>query len=64
MRKLFLSLFATVFASTIALAAEGASPASPPVAEGAVPSAYVWFSGGSIAVGERITLEEAEPLAS
>ena len=25
--------------------------APPPVAEGAIPSAYVWFSGGAIAVG-------------
>jgi hypothetical protein len=47
MRKLLLGLFATVFASTVAVAAEG----SPPVAEGAIPSAYVWLSGGSVAVG-------------
>jgi len=48
MHKLFLSLFAIVFVSGVA-AADGASP--PPVAEGAIPSAYVWFSGGAIAVG-------------
>src|SRR5580692_9546702 len=46
MRKLFLSAFATVFVSSVALAA-----AQPPVAEGAIPSAYVWLSGGSVAIG-------------
>src|SRR5579863_8107578 len=50
MHKLFLSLFATVFVSTVAVAAAGDS-AAPPVAEGAIPSAYVWLSGGSVAVG-------------
>jgi hypothetical protein len=50
MHKLFLSLFAIVFASTVAVAAEGDS-AAPPVAEQAIPSAYVWFSGGSVAIG-------------
>jgi hypothetical protein len=49
MRKLLLSVFASVFVSVIAAAADGAS--SPPVAEGAIPSAYVWLSGGSVAVG-------------
>jgi hypothetical protein len=50
MRKLLLSLLATVFASGVAAAADGAS--SPPhVAEGAIPSAYVWLSGGSVAIG-------------
>src|ERR1700690_1823477 len=49
MHKLFLSLFAIVFVSGIA-AADSASSA-PPVAEGAIPSAYVWLSGGSIAIG-------------
>jgi hypothetical protein len=49
--KLFWSLFATVFVSTVAVAAEGASSAPPPVAEGAIPSAYVWLSGGSVAIG-------------
>ena len=51
MRKIFLSLVATVLASTVAVAAEGASPAAPPVAEGSVPSGYVWLSGGVIAIG-------------
>jgi hypothetical protein len=51
MRKLFLILFATVFVSTVAVAAEGGSSAPPPVAEGAIPSAYVWLSGGSVAIG-------------
>jgi hypothetical protein len=50
MHKLFLSLFATVLASTFAVAAEGDS-AAPPIAEQAIPSAYVWFSGGSFALG-------------
>jgi hypothetical protein len=50
MRKLFLSFLATVFVSAIAAAANGAS--SPPaVPEGAIPSGYVWFSGGSVAIG-------------
>ena len=48
MRKLFLSLFAVVLASSVA-AAQAAS--SSPVADGAIPSAYVWLSGGSVAVG-------------
>jgi hypothetical protein len=51
MRKIFLSLVATVLASTVGLAAEGASSASVPVAEGAIPSGYVWLSGGVVAVG-------------
>ena len=55
MRKFFSSLFATVLASTIALAAEGASPTSPAIAEGAIPSAYVWLSGGSVAIGIGFT---------
>jgi hypothetical protein len=50
MRKLLLSVFASVFVSVIATAADAAS-SPPPVAEGAIPSAYVWLSGGSIAVG-------------
>src|SRR5258708_3734662 len=50
MRKLLLSFFASVFVSVIAAAADGAS-SSPPVAEGAIPSAYVWLSGGSVAIG-------------
>jgi hypothetical protein len=50
MRKLLLSLLATVFASGVAVAADGAS-SPPPVTEGAIPSAYVWLSGGSVAIG-------------
>jgi hypothetical protein len=49
MPKLLLSLFATVFVSTAAMAAEGDS-AAPPTAERAIPSAYVWLGGGSVAV--------------
>src|SRR5580692_858136 len=49
MHKSILSLFVMVLVSGVA-AADGAS--SPPaVAEGAIPSAYVWLSGGSVAVG-------------
>jgi hypothetical protein len=51
MRKLFLSLFAAACMSTVAVAAEGGSSAQPPVAEGAIPSAYMWLSGGSVAIG-------------
>ena len=51
MRKLFLSLFATVCVFTVAAAAEGGSSAPPAVAEGAIPSAYMWLSGGSVAIG-------------
>jgi hypothetical protein len=51
MRRLFLSLFTTAFVSAVAMAAEGGSSAPPPVAEGAIPSAYVWLSGGSVAIG-------------
>jgi hypothetical protein len=50
MNKLFLALVASVLVSTVAVAAEGASSAAP-VAEGAIPSGYVWLSGGSVAVG-------------
>jgi hypothetical protein len=51
MRQIFLSLVATVLASTVAVAAEGASSAATPVAEGSIPSGYVWLSGGVIAIG-------------
>jgi hypothetical protein len=47
MHKLFLSIFATVLVSTVAAAADSA----PPVSESSIPSAYVWLSGGSVAVG-------------
>ena len=50
MRKSFLSLFVIVFVSGVAAAAEGASSSSA-VAEGAIPSAYMWLSGGSVAIG-------------
>jgi hypothetical protein len=46
MRKSLLSLFAAVFLSAAAAAAD-----TSPVAEGAIPSAYVWLSGGTVAVG-------------
>ena len=49
MHKSILSLFAFVLVSGIALAADTSSP--PPVGEGAIPSAYVWLSGGSVAIG-------------
>src|ERR1700677_3912495 len=48
MHKLFMSLLAIVFVSGVAAAAESASP---PVAEGAIPSGYVWLSGGAVAIG-------------
>jgi hypothetical protein len=51
MRKLFLSLFVTVCVFTVAVAAEGGSSAPSPVTEGAIPSAYMWLSGGSVAIG-------------
>jgi hypothetical protein len=48
MRKSFLSLFAIVLMSGVAAAADSSTS---PVSEGAIPSAYVWLSGGSVAVG-------------
>jgi hypothetical protein len=54
MRKSLLSFLAAVFVSAAAAAADGAA-AAPPVAEGAIPSAYVWFSGGAVAVGIGFT---------
>jgi hypothetical protein len=51
MHKTFLSLLAIIFVSGVAAtAAEGASSPAP-VAEGAIPSAYVWLNGGSVAIG-------------
>src|SRR3984885_461332 len=50
MRKLLLSIFASILVPVIAAAADGAA-SPPPVAEGAIPSAYVWLSGGSVAIG-------------
>jgi hypothetical protein len=49
MRKSLLSFFAAVLVSSVAVAADGGSSA--PVAEGAIPSGYVWLSGGSVAIG-------------
>src|SRR5580658_5589026 len=51
MCQIFLSLVATVLASIVVVSAEGASSSAPPVAEGSIPSGYVWLSGGVIAVG-------------
>src|SRR5882762_9941067 len=50
MHKSILSLFAIVLVSGAAAAADGTS-SPPPVADGAIPSAYVWLSGGSVAIG-------------
>src|ERR1700683_3021295 len=47
MHKSLLTLLAIMFVSGTAAAADGASP----VAEGAIPSGYVWLSGGSVAIG-------------
>ena len=49
MRKLLLSFF-VVFVSAAAAAADSGSSKSP-VAEGAIPSGYVWLSGGAVAIG-------------
>jgi hypothetical protein len=46
MRKLIFSLAAPLLLSAVAVAADDA----PPVAPGAIPSGYVWYSGGSVAV--------------
>lgn len=51
MHKLILSLVATLFVSTGALAADSSAP----VSEGAIPSGYLWLSGGSVAVGIGFT---------
>jgi hypothetical protein len=50
MHKSILGLVATLFVSTVALATGDASSAAP-IADGAIPSGYVWLSGGSVAVG-------------
>ena len=49
MHKSILSLFIMVLVSGVAAADSASSP--PAVAEGAIPSAYVWLSGGSVAIG-------------
>ena len=51
MFKLIVGFVASLFVSTAALAAGDASSAPPPIADGAIPSGYVWLSGGSVAVG-------------
>jgi hypothetical protein len=48
MRKLIFSLAAPSLLSAVAVAADDAAP---PVAPGAIPSGYVWYSGGKVAVG-------------
>jgi hypothetical protein len=48
MRKIVLSCLATVFFSASALAADSAAQ---PIAATDIPSAYVWLSGGTVAVG-------------
>src|SRR5271154_7518015 len=50
MGKLLLSFFTAIIVSAAAAAADGASSPPPDVA-GSIPSAYVWLSGGSVAVG-------------
>ena len=51
MHKSVSSLVASLFVSTVALASGEASSATAPIADGAIPSGYVWFSGGAVAVG-------------
>jgi hypothetical protein len=48
MHKLFLSLIAAFFMSTVAVAADSSAP---PVVANAIPTGFVWLSGGSVAVG-------------
>ena len=48
MCKLICSLAAALLMSAVAVAADDAVP---PVATEAIPSGYVWYSGGSVAVG-------------
>src|ERR1700689_1607266 len=50
MQKIFRTFFLILTACGVAAGAEAAS-STPPVAEGAIPSAYVWLSGGSVAIG-------------
>jgi hypothetical protein len=51
MHKSILSLVTVLFVSTAALAAGDAASSPAPVADGAIPSGYVWLSGGSVALG-------------
>jgi hypothetical protein len=48
MRKLLLSVFALLVSAAATAAGD---PSSSPVAAGAIPSGYVWLSGGSVAIG-------------
>src|ERR1700721_153872 len=48
MRKWIFSLAAPLLLSAVAVAADDAAP---PIASGAIPSGYVWYSGGSVAIG-------------
>jgi hypothetical protein len=45
-----LSFFLVIFVSGVAAAGDAASSSSP-AGDGAIPSAYVWLSGGAVAVG-------------
>lgn len=51
MRNLFLSLVASAFVSGVVLAADNTLPPVPAVADGSIPSGYVWLSGGTVALG-------------
>src|SRR5260370_40007701 len=51
MPKLIVGLIAAVSVSSAGVAGGDSASAAPPVAEGAIPTGYVWFSGGSLAVG-------------
>jgi hypothetical protein len=51
MHKSILGLLAMIFMSGVATAGD----ASAPVADGAIPSAYVWLSGGAVAIGIGFT---------
>jgi hypothetical protein len=51
MRKLALSLVVGIFVASVVLAADDAPPAAPAIANGSIPSGYVWLSGGTVALG-------------
>jgi hypothetical protein len=51
MRKFCLSLIASAIVCSAAMVAQGDSPAPSPIADSAIPSGYVWLSGGSVAIG-------------
>jgi hypothetical protein len=48
MRKWMFSLVTTLLLSAVAVAANDPTP---PIPAGAIPSGYVWYSGGSVAAG-------------